>query len=108
MKYPSRLIDTAATLPAELKVWLRPWRRSNNRCPTTPREIAQIAGPKTLEVPPIKTWADITGQNLGRRAISKAPPPSAEIPTAMSARLEGEGEAGALLVPAVTGEIDRE
>src|ERR1035437_1576039 len=42
------------TLPAELKVWLRPWRTSNAARPTIPSDIAQMAGMKTLDVPPIK------------------------------------------------------
>jgi hypothetical protein len=38
--------------------------------PTIPSDIAQMAGMKTLEVPPIKTWAPMTGQNDGNSAIS--------------------------------------
>ena len=115
-------------LPAELKAWLRPWRRSNNRRPTIPREMAQIAGPKMLDVPPIKTWADITDQKVGTSAISNAPTASATIPAAISARLDrrwltsappGSGSgfrrfrrrrcnSHALLVPPVSGEVDGE
>src|ERR1035441_8825513 len=85
----SRPIDTAAmTLPAELKVWLRPWRRSNNRCPTIPSETAQMAGPKILDVPPIRTCADITNQKVGASAISNAPAANATIPAAIRARLD--------------------
>src|ERR1039458_6326575 len=74
MKWPSRPIESAATtLPAELNDWLRPWRRSNNRCPTIPSEMAQMAGPKMLEVPPTRTWADITDQKVGTNATSNAP-----------------------------------
>src|ERR1035437_3272304 len=89
IKYPSRPIDTAATtLPAELKVWLRPCRRSNKWCPTIPSEMAQMAGPKMLDVPPIRTWDDITDQKVGTNAISKPPAPSAPIPAAINARLD--------------------
>jgi len=52
-----------------------------------PSEMAQMAGPKKLEVPPIKTCADITAQNFGASAISSAPIASAKIPAAINARL---------------------
>jgi hypothetical protein len=55
MKYPMSPMDTAATtLPAELNVWLRPWRRSNSFRPTNPSEMAHIVGPNTLDAMPIK------------------------------------------------------
>jgi hypothetical protein len=56
-----------------------------------------MAGPNRLAVPPIRTWADITDQKVGRSAISNAPIASATI-----------READALLVPLVAGEVDRE
>ncbi len=56
--------------------------------PTIPSETAQIAGPKKLEEPPIKTWADITDQKVGTSTISNADIASATIPAAINARLE--------------------
>jgi hypothetical protein len=47
-----------------------------------------MAGPKMLEVPPIKTWADITDQKVGTSAISNAPAASATIPVVINARLD--------------------
>jgi hypothetical protein len=43
---------------------------------------------KTLEVPPIKIWAPMTGQNEGNRAITSAPAASAATATATSARFD--------------------
>ena len=54
--------------------------------PTIPNDIAQIAGINTLDVPPINTWAVITGQNNGNSAISSAPTAKATTPAATRAR----------------------
>jgi len=48
--------------------------------------MAQMAGPKMLEVPPIRTWADITDQNVGTNAIRSAPKVSAPMPAAIRVR----------------------
>ena len=53
-----------------------------------PSEIAQITGMKMLDVPPIRTCATITGQNLGKNAMRSAPNASATTPAATSARLD--------------------
>ena len=106
-----------------------PWRRSNNRRPTIPREMAQMAGPKMLDVPPIKTWADITDQKVGTSAISNAPTASATIPAAIKRAFgseavdhrprrglgqdsgdsaDGQRDSHSLLVPPISGEVDGE
>src|ERR1039458_6908507 len=54
----------------------KPWRMSNAARPTIPSDMAQMAGRKTLDVPPIKTCAPMTGQNDGNKAISRAPQPA--------------------------------
>jgi len=61
---------------------------SNAARPTIPSETAQTAGPKTLDVPPMKTWADTTDQKVGTIAISNAPIASATTPVAINARLD--------------------
>ncbi len=59
-------MDTAATtFPAELNVWFRPCRASNDGRPTRPREIAHTHGTKTLEVPPMRICAPMTGHSEG-------------------------------------------
>src|ERR1035438_3757048 len=47
-----------------------------------------MQGPNMLEVPPIKTWADITDQKVGTNAINNAPAASVRIPAAIKARLD--------------------
>jgi hypothetical protein len=89
MKYPINPIATAATtLPAELNVWFRPWRRLKSLCPTIPSEIAAMAGIKKLEIAPISTWAVTTGQNDGSNAINSAPIANANTGAAISVRLD--------------------
>jgi hypothetical protein len=82
-----------------------------------------------LDVPPIKTWADITDQKVGTNAISNAPAASATVPAAINARLDRrpvnqrsrwrlhenscdptdrEREADALFVPPVASKVNRE
>jgi hypothetical protein len=63
--------------------------------PTIPSERAQIAGAKTLEVPPIRTCADITDQKVGRNAISNAPAANATITVAINARFDRRRSASA-------------
>jgi hypothetical protein len=41
-----------------------------------------------LDVPPIRTCADITGQKVGRSAINIAPAANATIPAAINARFD--------------------
>jgi hypothetical protein len=50
--------------------------------------MAQMAGRKTLDVPPISTWAPMTVQNLGDIAISSAPMASAATARPTSARFD--------------------
>jgi len=61
---------------------------SNAPRPTIPSDIAQMAGMKTLDVPPIRICAPMMGQNHGNRAISSAPAASAATPTPTSARFD--------------------
>ena len=88
-----------------------------------------MAGMKTLEVPPIRIWATMTGQNEGHSAITNAPAASAATAAATSARFDRsevdertrrclrqnpcdpadrERQPHALLVPSVAGEVNRE
>ena len=50
--------------------------------------MAAMAGRNTLDVPPMSAWAAITGQNVGKNAISNAPAARATTAAAMIARLE--------------------
>ena len=88
MKYPIKPIITAAvTLPAELNVWVRPWRRLKRLGPTIPTEMAGMAGMKMLDIARIRVCAVTTGQNDGKNAISQAPIAKAITPDAISDRL---------------------
>ena len=46
-----------------------------------------MAGPNTLEAPPMRTWAAITDQKVGTNAVSRAPTAKAMIPEATKALL---------------------
>jgi hypothetical protein len=45
-----------------------------------PNDTAQIAGMKTLELPPIKTCAAITGQKSGKKAMTSEAASQENIP----------------------------
>ena len=82
-----------------------------------------------LEVPPIKTWADITDQKVGTSAISNAPTASATIPAVIKRAFgsqvidqrarrrlrenscdpaDRKREPDALFVPSIASEVNRD